>query len=113
MTGFQRLESLLAEFGATYANKSGNAQNYLIIRGFLAQTGSFDCELDSGMRLLPRRASVHVDFHADRHFDDLWSLPSHFGLPVAGRDFASSSTAKLTWSFRTVPSNFEFGGTSL
>ena len=28
-------------------------------------------------RLFASRASIHVDFHADRHFDDFWSLPSH------------------------------------
>ena len=29
--------------------------------------------------LLARCAGVHVDFHAHRHFDDFWSLPSHSG----------------------------------
>jgi hypothetical protein len=28
-------------------------------------------------RLFARRAGVHVDFHANRHFDDFWSFPSH------------------------------------
>jgi hypothetical protein len=27
--------------------------------------------------LFARSAGVHVDFHADRHFDDLWSFPAH------------------------------------
>src|SRR4051812_13845284 len=31
--------------------------------------------------LLACRAGVHVDFHADRHFDDLRSFPGHSGLP--------------------------------
>jgi hypothetical protein len=35
-------------------------------------------------RLLARRAGVHVDLHANRHFNDLWSLPSHWGLPRDG-----------------------------
>jgi hypothetical protein len=33
------------------------------------------------LRLLARRADVHVDFHADLHFDDLRSFPSHSALP--------------------------------
>jgi hypothetical protein len=32
-------------------------------------------------QLLARRAGVHVDLHANRHFNDLWSLPSHRGSP--------------------------------
>jgi hypothetical protein len=35
----------------------------------------------SRVRLFASRAGVHVDFHADRHFDDFWSLPGHFGSP--------------------------------
>ena len=31
--------------------------------------------------LLARSAGVHVDFHADRHFHDLRSFPSHSGSP--------------------------------
>jgi hypothetical protein len=27
--------------------------------------------------LLARGAGVHIDFHADGNFDDLWSLPGH------------------------------------
>ena len=33
-------------------------------------------------RLFAGRTGVHVDFHADRHFDDFWSLPSHFRSPL-------------------------------
>ncbi|MGF6306703.1 hypothetical protein ABIB82_000850 [Bradyrhizobium sp. i1.8.4] len=33
------------------------------------------------MVLLARCAGVHVDFHADRHFDDLRCFPGHFLLP--------------------------------
>jgi hypothetical protein len=32
-------------------------------------------------RLLAGGASVHIDFHADRHFDDLGGFPGHFGSP--------------------------------
>ena len=32
-------------------------------------------------RLFTRRAGVHVDFHAHRHFHDLRSFPTHEGLP--------------------------------
>jgi hypothetical protein len=32
-------------------------------------------------RLLAGGAGIHVDFHADRHFDDLWCFPGHFGSP--------------------------------
>ena len=35
----------------------------------------------NALQLLARRAGVHVDFHAHRHFDDLRSFPSHLGLP--------------------------------
>ena len=31
--------------------------------------------------LFTRRAGVHVDFHAHRHFHDLRSFPTHEGLP--------------------------------
>ncbi len=24
-------------------------------------------------------ARIHIDFHADRHFHDLWGFPGHFG----------------------------------
>jgi hypothetical protein len=33
------------------------------------------------MLLLARCAGVHVDFHAHRHFDNLWSLPGHYESP--------------------------------
>jgi hypothetical protein len=33
-------------------------------------------------RLLAGGARIHVDFHADRHFDDLWCLPGHLALLV-------------------------------
>jgi hypothetical protein len=33
-------------------------------------------------RLLAGRARIHIDFHADRHFDDLWGLPGHLALLV-------------------------------
>src|SRR3569832_305536 len=35
-------------------------------------------------RLLACRAGVHIDLHAYRHFDDLWSFPSHLGLLSTG-----------------------------
>ena len=35
-------------------------------------------------QLLARCAGVHVDLHANRHFNDLWSLPSHLALPSDG-----------------------------
>jgi hypothetical protein len=35
-------------------------------------------------RLLAGRAGIHVDFHADRHFDDLRRFPGHFGLSFLG-----------------------------
>jgi hypothetical protein len=43
-------------------------------------------------QLLARRAGVHVDLHANRHFNDLWSLPSHWGLPSDGATLAPSRT---------------------
>jgi hypothetical protein len=43
-------------------------------------------------QLLARRAGVHVDLHANRHFNDLWSLPSHLGLPSDGATLAPSRT---------------------
>jgi hypothetical protein len=33
-------------------------------------------------RLFAGRTGVHVDFHANRHFNDFWSLPSHFRSPL-------------------------------
>jgi len=32
-------------------------------------------------RLLAGSAGIHVDFHADRHFDNLGCFPGHFGSP--------------------------------
>jgi hypothetical protein len=43
-------------------------------------------------QLLARRAGVHIDLHANRHFNDLWSLPSHWGLPSDGATLAPSRT---------------------
>jgi hypothetical protein len=34
----------------------------------------------NALRLLACRAGVHIDLHANRHFNDLWSFPSHLGL---------------------------------
>jgi hypothetical protein len=43
---------------------------------FAAQPGRpFRC------RLFARSAGVHVDFHAHRHFGNLWSFPGHSGSP--------------------------------
>jgi hypothetical protein len=43
--------------------------------------------------LLARSAGVHVDFHADRHFHDLRSFPSHSGSPKGiERDIAPGKT---------------------
>jgi hypothetical protein len=41
-----------------------------------------DCllKLQKFADLFTRRASVHVDFHAHWHFNDLWSFPGHFAL---------------------------------
>jgi hypothetical protein len=40
-------------------------------------------------RLFAGRAGVHVDFHADRHFDDFRGLPGHFRSPSqVGTTFA-------------------------
>jgi hypothetical protein len=48
--------------------------------GSEAKTG-FSNRADRLLRgLFARRAGVHVDFHAHRHFDDLWSLPGHSNL---------------------------------
>jgi hypothetical protein len=44
------------------------------------------CEL-----LFAGRAGVHIDFHADRHFDDLRRLPGHFRSPCSGTVFALGS----------------------
>jgi hypothetical protein len=35
-------------------------------------------------RLLAGRAGIHIDFHADRHFDDLRRFPGHLGLSFLG-----------------------------
>jgi hypothetical protein len=34
--------------------------------------------------LFARRAGVHIDFHAHRHFDNLWGFPGHFDSPKFG-----------------------------
>ena len=33
-------------------------------------------------RLFAGRTDVHVDLHANRHFDNSWSLPGHFRSPL-------------------------------
>jgi hypothetical protein len=38
-------------------------------------------------RLFAGRAGVHVDFHANRHFDDLGGLPGHCRSPSNRDDF--------------------------
>ena len=55
--------------------------------------------------LLARRAGVHVDFHAHRHFDDFRSLPGHSrGLPLVWRgahaeiERRASSKAAQVWN---------------
>jgi hypothetical protein len=37
-------------------------------------------------RLLAGSAGIHVDFHADRHFNDLRCFPGHFGSPCMKPD---------------------------
>jgi len=43
-------------------------------------------ELSYRRRLFAGGAGVHVDFHADRYFDDLGGLPGHFALLVKKPD---------------------------
>ena len=38
-------------------------------------------------RLLAGGARVHIDFHANRHFDDLWGFPGHLALLFEPDDF--------------------------
>jgi hypothetical protein len=45
--------------------------------------------------LLARGAGVHVDFHAHRHFDNLWGLPGHSSPPKHFAISASSRHSKL------------------
>src|SRR5256885_8702630 len=56
----------------------------------------------SGVVLLAQSAGGHVDFHADRHFHDLRSFPSHSGSPKGlsatsrrAKPRAGSSTAQV------------------
>jgi hypothetical protein len=46
----------------------------------LVQEGCLYC------RLLAGSAGIHVDFHADRHFDDLRCFPGHLGSPCVKPD---------------------------
>jgi hypothetical protein len=69
---------------------------------FLAQTGSLDCERDNGWGLFARRAGVHIDFHADRYFNDLWGLPGHCWSPYP---FADGNSLVLI----NIKANTEFG----
>ena len=51
--------------------------------GASSQPASTSVELRScRKRLFARRTRVHVDFHANRHFDDFRSLPGHFVSPI-------------------------------
>ncbi len=72
--------------------------------------------------LLARSAGVHVDFHADRHFHDLRSFPSHSGSPKVlsatsrgAKPRAASGTAQAwnrnanTASCRIALANFPLG----
>jgi len=42
-------------------------------------------------RLFAGRAGIHVDFHANRHFDDLWCFPGHSKSPSRAGRFSPSS----------------------
>jgi hypothetical protein len=44
-------------------------------------------------RLLAGGAGIHVDFHAHRHFDDLWCFPGHFGSPLLVNRLAAQGLA--------------------
>jgi hypothetical protein len=46
-------------------------------------------------RLFAGGARIHVDFHADRHFYDLWGLPGHFGSPCLRTGRTPRSALKL------------------
>jgi hypothetical protein len=48
------------------------------------------------VRLLAGGAHIHVDFHANRHFNDLWCFPSHLALLLVKLDEISSE-AKVSW----------------
>jgi hypothetical protein len=43
-------------------------------------------------RLLAGGARIHVDFHANRHFDDLRGFPGHLALLVNGTNSALTIT---------------------
>src|ERR1700692_1703186 len=40
-------------------------------------------EREASRPLLAGGARIHVDFHANRHFDDLRCLPGHYGSPCS------------------------------
>jgi len=56
--------------------------------------------------LFARCAGVHVDFHADRHFDNFRGLPGHSILPNV---FGANFTPKFNLGPRPAPRK---GGTS-
>src|ERR1700733_5036142 len=55
----------------------------------MTKSESFRCSL------FARRAGVHVDFHAHRHFNNLWSFPGHFILPSLARHAAPNANLGL------------------
>jgi hypothetical protein len=59
--------------------------------------------------LFTRRAGVHVDFHAHRHFHNLRSFPTHEGLPStvwhdvrAGTETRLTSNVAQAWKGQTL-----------
>jgi hypothetical protein len=55
----------------------------------------WDQERSCESRLLAGGARIHVDFHADRHFYDLWCLPGHLALLVVKNRTVSALSDKL------------------
>jgi hypothetical protein len=55
----------------------------------------WDQERSCESRLLAGGARIHIDFHADRHFYDLWCLPGHLALLVVKNRTVSALSVKL------------------
>jgi hypothetical protein len=84
--GFQKLETWRFQIlGGFQSLKGGRRHERHSTSGNASRPEVHLQNVKQSDRLLAGGARIHVDFHADRHFDDLWGLPGHFGSPSQNR----------------------------
>src|SRR6202161_1226439 len=84
LLAFQRFE--LRSFGprtfrATNISKVDTSTRTIPVRERATPGGPPASNVKLTCRLLAGGARIHVDFHVNRYFDDLWGLPGHCSSP--------------------------------